>query len=96
MATFVGATVAVADSTATKLIDSSDVDREVKLYNPSNTSTLRLAYTSASASTGITFVGLAGSNLVGSLTLAADEELWAYQTTGNSINVELLTTSVGR
>ena len=95
MATFTSGTIAVANATAVKLLDSADVDRQVRLYNPGGNQ-LRLAFTSGSASTGVSFQGLDNNNSAGGLVVPADEELWTYQSSGSSCNVELIATSVGR
>jgi hypothetical protein len=77
MAAFASAEVTLTAATATKLVDAADFDRRVHLYGDA----VRVAFTSGTVSTGARLGG--GDLMTGtSLVLPADEELWAYHSSG--------------
>lgn len=77
MTAFVSAEVTLPASTPVKLVDAEEFDRRAVVYGDA----VRVAFTSGTVSTGSR---LSGSSLPDgvSLTLPANQELWAYHSTG--------------
>lgn len=76
MAAFASGEISLPAATVTKVVDAADFDRRVHLYGDS----VRVAFTNASVSTG---ARTSGSTLPSvAVALPADEELWAYHTSG--------------
>jgi hypothetical protein len=90
MAAFVSSRQSIPNATATKIVDADDFDRRV--YVNGTGTIFRVAFTSATASTGAALGSLAGSNEPAVFVLPADEELWVYQNTGNPADVDFLVT----
>ena len=90
MAAFVSARQSIANTTATKIVDSADFDRTV--YVKDQASGMRVAFTSAASSTGAVLSSLSASGTLAVFVLPADEELWVYQNTGNPADVDFLVT----
>jgi len=84
MAIFYGAVVAISANTATKLIDSAEVDRQVHIGGTLE----RLGFASAEVSSSSNSLSL--SDLV----LPAGKELWAY--TGSARDLRFLVTAIAR
>lgn len=95
MPAFVSADQSIPNTTATKIVDAADFDRHVTL---NASSSVHVAFTSGTASTGATAAKLATSASVDTsqFTLPADEELWVYQASGGSITISYLVAAIGR
>jgi hypothetical protein len=90
MAAFVSSRQSIPNTTTTKIVDADDFNRRV--YVKDQAGGMRVAFTSAAASTGAVLSSLAGSNEPAVFVLPADEELWVYQNTGNPADVDFLVT----
>jgi hypothetical protein len=91
---FVSTEIAVADSTAVRLVSAAQFNRALTI---SADGTTRFAFTSGAASTGIKVSALGDhSNAIGRFTLPAGEEAWVWQNSGGSINVQVLATAIAR
>jgi hypothetical protein len=88
MAVFVSGEVTLSAATATKIVDAADFDRRVHLYGDA----VRVAFTSAAVSTGARLTESTLPNGV-AVVLPADEELWAYHSTGGSVGFFVTTTA---
>lgn len=90
MAAFVSARQSISNASATKIVDADEFDRRV--YIKDQASGMRVAFTSASASTGAVISSLSASGTPAVFVVPADEELWVYQSTGNPADVDFLVT----
>lgn len=93
MAAFFSTSVTVANTTAIKVVDSEEFDRRVSV-NDSTGSIMRVAFTSADASTGmkVVYVNSVPSQATATFNLPADHELWVWQDSGGSATAGVLVT----
>ena len=80
MAAFVSQEVSLVAATATKIVDSENFDRDVRVYGDA----VRVAFASAAVATGARVSGASLPDSV-SFILPADEELWAYHGSGSTV-----------
>lgn len=95
MSAFVSAEQSISAASATKIVDAEEFDRRVYLYD-GNVGTLRIAYTSGTASSGLHATVIApagGGGATGSavFVLPADQELWVYSS--SAVTVQFLVTT---
>lgn len=86
MSMFFGACVSVPGSTATKLVDSAEVDRQVRIGGPVPDS---LGFDSTEVGSCSNSIG------VSDLILPAGRELWCWRS-GSTVSTPVLVTPVGR
>lgn len=86
MAAFSSKVTTLAAVTATKVVDAADFDHMVFVNGSGN---VRIAFSGSDAPTGVAVPSLALSTSVNAATFAlpADEELWAYSSSADSISV---------
>lgn len=92
MTAFVSTEITVANTTAVKAVDSEAFNRLVTIHDPAGG--LRVAFTSASASTGMKVARMIPSTTqaVATFALPAGQELWVWQDSGNTASVPVFVT----
>lgn len=92
MTAFVSTGITVANATAVKAVDLEAFDRQVTAYDSSGA--LRVAFTSASASTGMPLSKMipTTTQAVATFALPANQELWLWQDSGNSAVIPVFVT----
>lgn len=96
MTSFSSVEVSVANTTAVKVVDAADFDREIWI-NDSTAANMRVAFTSAAASTGVKISKLvvAVSGVTARFVAPAGQELWVWQDSGNSATASVFVTARG-
>lgn len=82
MAAFGSGEVSLSAATATKIVDAAEFDRRVIAHGD----TVRVAFTSGSASTGAKISDLSPTNTVAVFALPAGQELWVYSSSPSIIS----------
>lgn len=95
MAAFVSGEQTISAATATKIVDAESFDRRVYVHD-SSVGSLRVAFTSGAAPTGlhsavIAPAGGGGGTNAANFVLPADQELWVYS--ASSVTVQFLVTT---
>lgn len=96
MPSFLSTETAVANATAVKVVDAADFNRVV-VINDSTGSSMRIAFTSADASTGmkVNMFEIYSGQPTARFVLPAAQELWVWQNSGNSATATVLVTATG-